>query len=69
MHPNKVKNPLFEANVKSRRLNPVTKIMEAYVSGKEKVLRISFTWAVLLFMVRNDSSIPELKGCFIKIST
>ena len=33
------------------RLNPVTKIMEAYVSGKEKVLRISFTWAVVLFMV------------------
>lgn len=44
--------PEFEANVKSKRLNPVTKIMEAYVSGKERLLRISFTYVVVIFMVR-----------------
>jgi hypothetical protein len=44
----------------SFRLNPVTKIMEAYVSGKEKVFRISFTWAVVLFMVKNSFSKSEL---------
>lgn len=43
--------PEFEANVKSKRLNPVTKIMEAYVSGKERILRISFTYFVVIFMV------------------
>ena len=33
------------------RLNPVTKIMEAYLSGKEKVLRVSFTYLVVILMV------------------
>jgi anoctamin-4 len=43
--------PEFEANVKSRRLNPITKVQEAFVSGKEKTLRISLTGGVVLFMV------------------
>ena len=44
--------PEFESNVKSRRVNPVTKVMEAFVSGKERFLRITLTWAVVFFIVR-----------------
>ena len=33
------------------RLNPITKVMEAYVSGREKTLRVTMTTALVIFMV------------------
>ena len=43
------------------RVNPVTKVMEAFVSGKERFLRITLTWAVVFFIV-SDFQIHNFHG-------
>ena len=43
------------------RVNPVTKVMEAFVSGKERFLRITLTWAVVFFIV-SDFQIHSFHG-------
>ena len=44
--------PEFEAHVKTTRVNPVTKKPEPYMPSSNKASRVTFTYTIVLFMVR-----------------
>ena len=46
--------PEFEAEVQTRRINPVTKFPEPYIPGWNKFGRVAFTNAFVAFLVSRD---------------
>lgn len=47
--------PEFEAEVQTRRINPVTKFPEPFIPGWNKLGRVAFTNAFVAFLVSDTS--------------